>query len=123
MYRVVHYLIHKPDQDHPDIETSQNLLELPFSLMLDHDFKKRNVRVQIQEVTFDPLKDPVPAFLKKYGIEKDHFVCFDEMICKKFSPIFSRALIEMKNNVAALWIAIGAKPVIGRFPMATFKAM
>ena len=120
MYRVVHYLIHKPDQDHPDIETSQNLLELPFSLMLDHEFKKRNVSVQIQEVTFDSLKDPVPAFLKKYGIEKDHFVCFDEMICKKFSPIFSRALIEMKNNVAALWIAIGAKPVIGRFPMATF---
>ena len=123
MYKVVHYLIHKADQEHSQIEASQNSLELPFSLMLEHEFRKRNIRAQIKEVTFDFLKDPVPAFLEKYGIEKDHFVCFHEMICKKFSPIFSRALIEMKNNVAALWIAIGAKPVIGRFPMATFKAM
>ena len=120
MYKIVHYLIHKPDQDHSDIETSQNSLELPFSLMLEYEFKRRNIRVQVQEVNFDFLKDPVPAFLKKYGIEKDHFVCFDEMICKRFSPTFSKALIEMKNNVAALWIALGAKPVIGRFSMAAF---
>ena len=119
MYKVVHYLIHKADQEHSQIETSQNSLELPFSLMLEHEFRRRNIRAQIKEVTFDFLKDPVPAFLKKYGIEKYHFICFDEMICTRFSPNFSKALIKMKNNVAALWIAIGAKPIAGRFPLAT----
>ena len=88
MYKIVHYLIHKPDQDHSDIETSQNSLELPFSLMLEYEFKRRNIRVQVQEVNFDFLKDPVPAFLKKYGIEKDHFVCFAEAKISKSSTFY-----------------------------------
>ena len=123
IHKTVHYLIHKPDQEHQDINPSENPLELPFSLMLEHEFRKKNSQVKIQEVTIDFLKNPVhvPALLEKYGIKKDHFVCFDEVVCKRIDPTFPEALIEMKKNVAALWIAIGAKPVTGSFPITTFK--
>ena len=81
--------------------------------------KENHVREQIIEASKKPDFN-IEHIMEKYGIKKDHFVCFDEVVCKRIDPTFPEALIEMKNNVAALWIALGAKPVIGRFSMAAF---
>ena len=59
--------------------------------------------------------DQVEPFLRRHGIKKDHFVCFDEIVCQKYSQGFVDGLLELKDNVAALWLAIGGKSVTGRF--------
>ena len=115
MNKVVHYLVHKPGTR---AETSP---KLPFTLMVQDEFQKKNINVHIQETSFEFGNEELAPFLQELGIEKDHFVCFDEIICKKFSTAFSKALIDMKDNVAALWIAIGAKPVVGSFSLNQLK--
>ena len=44
MYKVVHYLIHKADQEHSQIETSQNSLELPFSMNLEKETSEHKLK-------------------------------------------------------------------------------
>ena len=43
------------------------------------------------------------------------------MICKKYSKAFSDGLKNMKNKVAGLWVAIGAKSVTGHFAVEAIK--
>jgi hypothetical protein len=104
---VVHYLINRSDNG------ENNTSKLPFTLMVEHEFKKMNV--QVRETSFKFGVDEVEPFLRKYGIESDHVVCFDEVICEKYTKSFIDGLIDMKDNVGALWVAIGAKPILGRF--------
>ena len=82
-------------------------------MMLEYEFK--NIDVQIKETTFKFGVDSLESFLNENGIESDHCICFDEVICKEYSTSFSKGLNEMKESVAAMWVAIGAKPVMGRF--------
>ena len=82
---------------------------------MEHEFQKHKVNVKISETTFQFGMDQVETFLEKHGIEKDHFVCFDEIVCQKYSQAFVDGLSELKDNVAALWLAIGGKSVTGRF--------
>ena len=104
---VVHYLINRSDN-------GENLLsKLPFTLMVENEFKKTNILVK--ETSFKFGVDDVEPFLRENGIESDHVVCFDEVICKNFSTSFIDGLKEMKDQVGALWVAIGAKPILGRF--------
>ena len=72
-------------------------------------FRKKNSKVHVWETSFQFGKDDVQDFLRKYGIEKDHFICFDEVICQKYSKAFVIGLSEMKDNVSGLWLAIGGK--------------
>ena len=81
--------------------------------MVEHEFKKMNILVK--ETTFKFGVDNVETFLRKNAIESDHVVCFDEVICEKYSKLFIDGLKDMKENVGALWVAIGAKPILGRF--------
>ena len=81
--------------------------------MVEHEFKKMNILVK--ETTFKFGVDDVETFLRKNAIESDHVVCFDEVICEKYSKLFIDGLKDMKENVGALWVAIGAKPILGRF--------
>ena len=70
----------------------------------------------MRETSYQFGVDQLQPFLTKYGIKKDHFVCFDEIVMKTYSKEFVDGLVEFKENVAALWLAIGARSVIGRFP-------
>ena len=107
--KVVHYLIQNLDNEGPESP------KLPFTLSMEHEFQKQKVNVKISETTFQFGVDQVEPFLRKHGIEKDHFVCFDEIVCQRYSNAFVDGLLELKCNVAALWLAIGGKSVKGRF--------
>ena len=113
--KTVHYFVQRPDHLQDDC------FKLPFTLMLEHEFKKRKINVKVRETTFKFGFSKVKPFLKEYGIEKDHIVCFDEIICKQYSRSFSKGLNKLKDNVAALWLAIGAKPVVGSFSINAIK--
>jgi hypothetical protein len=104
---VVHYLINRSDNGE---NTSS---KLAFTLMVEHEFKKMNILVK--ETSFRFGVDEVEPFLRKSAIESDHVVCFDEVICEKYSKSFIDGLKDMKDKVGALWVAIGAKPILGRF--------
>jgi hypothetical protein len=107
--KVVHYLIQNLDNEGSDSP------KLPFTLSMEHEFQKQKVNVKISETTFQFGVDQVEPFLRRHGIEKDHSVCFDEIVCQKYSKGFVDGLLEMKDKVAALWLAIGGKSVTGRF--------
>ena len=83
---------------------------LPFTLMLKGEFPNGVVK----ETTFDFGKDSVEEFLQEHGIEPDHYVIFDELICTKYNKGFLDSLIAMKNSVKSIWIAMGAQPIMGK---------
>ena len=101
----VHYLINRP----------KNLLmkKLPLTLVLEKFFHRTNV--EVKETNFQVGMEPVGLFLEENCIKPNDFVCFDEVICKDYSRIFSDSLKEMAESVASLWVAIGSKPVVGRY--------
>jgi len=101
---VVHYLINRSDN-------GQEEAKLPFTLMVENEFK--NLKVKVKETSFKFGADNIETFLMENNIKKDDYVCF-EVICDKYSKSFTDGLKEMKDNVAALWVAIGAKPVMER---------
>ena len=105
--RVVHYFIQNLDYD--GTESSK----LPFTFVLENNFKKK--KIIIQETHFKFGVDEVESFLQKYGIKKDHFVCFDEILCQNYTKDFVDGLKQMKQNVSGLWLAIGGKSTTGRF--------
>ena len=83
-------------------------------MMLEYEFKSIDVR--IKETAFKFGIDSLESFITENGIESDHCICFDEVIyVKNTSKTFSKGLNEMKESVGAMWVAIGAKPVTGRF--------
>ena len=77
--KVVHYLVHRPVREFGDSA------KLPFTLVLEHEFEKKNIKVHVKETTFRFGIDKLNTFLKDNGIEKDHFVCFDEV--NKLEPM------------------------------------
>ena len=105
--KIVHYFIHRLGLGH-DIQS-----KLPFTLMLEYEFK--DIKVKIRETAFKFGKDSPKKFLKENGVEPDHFVCFDEVICEKYDNRFLRCLNQLKENVSGLWVALGAKPVAEPF--------
>ena len=112
--KIVHFFVHRSVNEEGELEQ-----KLPFTLMLEYEF--RNARyVQIKETTFK-FEDSLEPFLEKFEIKSDHYVCFDEVICKKYSRAFTKGLQNMKDRVAGLWVAIGAKSVTGRFAINSIK--
>ena len=101
---ILHYFNHRPMK----MKGSLNLL--PFTLMLQGEFPEGVVK----ETTFQFGVDSIDAFLQEHGIEADHHVIFDEVICTKYTKAFVDSLVKMKNSVRSLWIAMGAEPVIGK---------
>ena len=101
---ILHYFNHRP------IKMKGSLNLLPFTLMLQGEFPEGVVK----ETTFQFGIDSVEAFLQEHSIEADHHVIFDEVICTKFTLAFVDSLVQMKNSVRSLWIAMGAEPVIGK---------
>ena len=99
----IHYFNHRPLK----MKGSKNLL--PFTLMLQGEFPEGVVK----ETTFLFGVESVDDFLKENRIQSDHVLIFDEVICTKYTKQFMDALIEIKNSVASLWIAMGAEPLIG----------
>ena len=83
---------------------------LPFTLVLQSQFPEGVVK----ETTLQFGVDSVEEFLQEHGIEPDHHVIFDELICTKYDRQFINALISLKDNVESLWIAMGAEPVTGK---------
>ena len=69
----------------------------------------------MKETNFQVGMEPVGPFLEENFIKPNYFVCFGEVICNNYSRNFSDGLQEMTENVASLWVTIGAKPVIGRY--------
>ena len=68
---------------------------LPFTLVLQSQFPKDVVK----ETTFQFGVDSVKGFLQEYGIEPDHHVIIDELICTRYDKRFSDSLVALKNNV------------------------
>ena len=101
---IVHYFIQRPK----GMDQNSNLL--PFTLMLQKEFRSGVVK----ETPFQFGIDPVEDFLKQYEIEPTHHVIFDEVICTKYNKSFIDSMIKLKNSVASLWIAMGAQPITGR---------
>ena len=62
--KVVHYFVHRPDSD----TSEENLAKLPFTLMLEHEF--RNLNVQIKETTFKFGIDSLENSLWKMELNK-----------------------------------------------------
>ena len=114
--KTVHFFIHRAELDEEELKQ-----KLPFTLMVEYEF--RNARsVQIVETTFRfEDEDSLEPFLKKFQIESDHYVCFDEVICRKYSNAFTQGLKNMKDKVAGLWVAIGAKSVTSRFAITSIE--
>ena len=83
--------------------------KLPFTLMLEDEFPLGVVK----ETNFEFGMDSVKGFLMEYGVEQDHHLIFDEVICTKYTKGFVDSLIAMKNNVASMWIAMGTQPGTG----------
>ena len=100
----LHYFNHRPLK----MKGTSNLL--PFTLVLQSQFPEGVVK----ESTFQFGVDSVEEFLQEHGIEPDHHVIFDELICTKYDRQFINALISLKDNVESLWIAMGAEPVTGK---------
>ena len=75
----------------------------------------------VKETSFKFGEDSLKNFFKANGIEENHHVIFDEVICSKFSKEFLNCLTRMKSKVASLWIAMGAKPSFGPFPIESFE--
>ena len=100
----LHYFNHRPSK------MKGNLNLLPFTLMLQGEFPEGVVK----ETTFQFGIDPVKGFLKQHGIEPHHHVIIDEVICTKYTKHFLDSMIEIKNNVKSLWIAMGAEPIMGK---------
>ena len=67
----------------------------------------------MKETTFQFGIDSVQEFLEQHGIEPDHHLIFDEVIYKKNIKSFVKSLVELKNSVRSLWVAMGAKPLTG----------
>ena len=88
----------------------QNSNLLPFTLMLQKVFPSEVVK----ETSFQFGIDPVEVFLEQYGIEPTHHVIFDEVICTKYNKAFVDSIVKMKNNVASLIVAMGARPTTGK---------
>ena len=86
-----------------------NANPLPFTLVLQREFPHGVVK----ETTFQFGVDSVKGFLQQHGIEPDHHVIIDELICTKFDKRFLDSLKALKENVKSLWIAMGAEPVTG----------
>ena len=101
---IVHYFNQRP------IGLKDSTTMLPFTLMLQKHFPAGVVK----ETTFQFGINSVKGFLKQYCIEPTHHVIFDEVICTKYDKGFLDSLIAMKNNVASLWIAMGAQPMSGK---------
>ena len=83
---------------------------LPFTLMLQGQFPDGVVK----ETTFEFGIDLVKSFLYNHGVESDHHLVFDELICRKYTKEFSHSLIAIKSNVKSLWVAMGAQPITGK---------
>ena len=101
---ILHYFNHRPT----NMKGNSNLL--PFTLMLKGEFPNGVVK----ETEFEFGKDSVEEFLQEHGIEADHYVIFDELICTKYNKGFLDSLIAMKNSVKSIWIAMGAQPIMGK---------
>ena len=76
-HRVVHYLVQNLQYDGTDAS------KLPFTFVLENEFKNTNINVQ--ETTFQFGAGGIDLFLEEHGIQKDHFVCFDEIVCQNFT--------------------------------------
>ena len=99
----VHYFNQRP------VGLKANTSLLPFTLMLQTKFPTGVVK----ETTFQFGADSVQGFLEDYGIEPSHHLIFDEVICTRYNTKFLESLVQMKNSVASLWIAMGAEPITG----------
>ena len=99
----LHYFNHRP------LKMKGNTNLLPFTLVLQGQFPEGVVK----ETTFQFGVDSIKEFLDENGIEPDHNVIIDELICTKFNKQFFEALTFLKDNVKSLWIAMGAQPVTG----------
>ena len=100
---ILHYFNHRP------LKMKENPNLLPFTLMLQSQFPEGVVK----ETTFQFGVDSVKGFLKEHGIEKDHHVIIDELICNKYDKQFLDSLVTLKESVKSLWIAMGAEPITG----------
>lgn len=100
----VHYFNQRP------IEMENKSTLLPFTLMLQKDFPPNVVK----ETTFQFGIDSVKGFLQHHGVQENHHVVFDEVICSQYSKSFLDSIIAMKNCVASLWIAMGSQPIRGK---------
>ena len=101
----VHYLVNRPK--------NLSMKKLPLTLVLEKFFHR--TKVEVKETDFQVGMEPVGPFLEENGIGPNDFVCFDEVICNDYSRNFSDGLKEMAESVASLWVAIGSKPVVGRY--------
>ena len=104
---VVHYFNQRPVG--LKAQTSPLWSLLPFTLMLQTKFPTGVVK----ETTFQFGADSVQGFLEDYGIEPSHHLIFDEVICTRYNTKFLESLVQMKNGVGSLWIAMGAEPITG----------
>ena len=86
-----------------------NLNLLPFTLVLQGQFPEGVVK----ETTFQFGIDSIKRFMQEHGIEPDHHVIFDELICTKYDKRFLDSLVALKNSVKSLWIAMGSVPLLG----------
>ena len=100
---VLHYFNQRP------VGLKANTSLLPFTLMLQ---KKFPVGV-VKETTFQFGTDSIQNFLKEHFIEPTHHLIFDEVICTKYNTKFLKSLVQMKECVASLWVAMGAEPISG----------
>ena len=108
--QIVHFFVHKTSED----LTSR----LPITMILEEEFKGK---VEVKETEFQFEKDSTKEFLEKYGIEPTHHVVFDELICLENCQTFVNSIRKMKKKVASLWIAMGAKPNVGTFPIQSLE--
>ena len=104
---ILHYFNQRP------VGLKANTSLLPFTLMLQTKFPTGVVK----ETTFQFGADSVQGFLEDYGIEPTHHLIFDEVICTRYNTKFLESLVQMKNSVASLWIAMGAEPITGEIDM------
>ena len=100
----LHYFNHRP------AKMKGNLNLLPFTLVLQGEFPAGVVK----ETTFQIGIDSVKGFLQEHGIEPDHHLIFDELICTRYDKQFLDSLKALKENVKSFWIAMGAEPVTGK---------
>ena len=102
---MVHYFVQNPHRTEG--------CKRPFTLFLENEFKQENIMVH--ETSFQFGVDEIDSFLEEHEIKKDHFLCFDEIVCHNYTKNFVDGLRELKNHVSALWLAIGGKSTRGRF--------
>ena len=100
---ILHYFNHRP------IQMKHIKRLLPFTQMLQKQFPEGVVK----ETTFRFGIDSVKTFLSQNGIQSNHHVIFDELICETYSKGFLDSLLAIKVNVSSLWIAMGSVPLYG----------